>query len=227
MGLTHKLYRALRGLTAKEGVPRGLYQPLVRRRAARTMAGLEGLLLDVGCGRGFYLEEAAASAPGLALVGIDLDAAQLKGFTRSYLDGHGGSKALLVAARAETLPFPSETFDVACCLNTLYNLPSLEVIRTFLLEMARVVKAGGRCIIDIRNRLNPTTALRFKLLRWHDTTLGHPLRTYSTSELEAALRGTGLQIIKEHRIGALKSPFCPVIVFELEKVSPATPEPIR
>lgn len=223
MGLTHKLYRGLRGLTAKEGVPRGLYQPLVRRRAAGALAGLEGLLLDVGCGRGFYLEEAAASAPKLALVGIDQDARQLDGFTRSYLDGHGGSKALLVAARAETLPFASETFDVACCLNTLYNLPTLDVIRTFLMEMARVVKTGGLCIIDIRNRLNPATALRFKLLKWHDTTLGHPLRTYSASELESALSGTGLQIVRQHRIGALRSPFCPIIVFELEK-SPAMPQ---
>ena len=217
MGLIHKLYRTIMGLTAKEGVPRGLYQPRVRSRGALAIAGLEGLLLDVGCGRGFYLEEVARTAPGLRQVGIDCDVDQLKSFTRSHLDSHGCSSTLLAAARAEALPFPAETFDVAACLNTLYNLPSTDVVRGFLLEMARILKPGGLCLIDIRNRWNLPTALRFKLLHWHDTPMSHPLRTYSTSELEAALQGTGLRIVRSHRIGLLKSPFCPIIVFELMK----------
>ncbi len=123
----------------------------------------------------------------------------------------------LVGARAEALPFPDETFEVASCLNTLYNLPSMAVIRTFLLEMARVLKPGGRCLIDIRNRWNLPTALRFRLRHWHDPTVSHPLKAYSTAELEGALEGTGLHPLRLHRIGLLKSPFCPVILFELEK----------
>lgn len=215
----HRLYGAIRGLTSKEGVPRGFYQPRVRRRAALALAGSEGLLLDVGCGRGFYLEEVARSAPGLVLVGLDRDLEQLKSFTRPHLNSHEVSGVLLLGSQAEALPFSEETFDVVCCLNTLYNLPSMEVIRTFLLEMARVLKTGGRCLIDIRNRWNVATTLRFKMLRWHDPTLSHPLKTYFKSELEAGLKGTGLRICKHHRIGILESPFCPIIVFELEKVS--------
>ncbi len=44
-----------------------------------------------------------------------------------------------------------------------------------------------------------------------------PSRVYSAAELEGALEGTGLHPVRLHRIGLLKSPFCPVILFELEK----------
>ncbi|MDA2916147.1 class I SAM-dependent methyltransferase [Nitrospinae bacterium AH_259_B05_G02_I21] len=206
----------MRGLTALEGIPRGFYQPRVRRRAAHALAGRTGRLLDVGCGRGFFLEEVAITAPQLDLAGIDYAVNQLT-FTRAYVDQHAGSAPFLVGARAEALPFPAETFEAASCLNLFYNLPSMAVVRTLLLEMARILKPGGRCLVDVRNRWNLPTVLRYRLLHWHDPTCLHPLKTYTTSELEAALEGTGLRTVRRHRIGLLKSPFCPVIVFELEK----------
>jgi hypothetical protein len=59
--------------------------------------------------------------------------------------------------------------------------------------------------------------LRFQLRHWHDPSFPYSLNAYTTSELEAALEGTGLRTVRRHRIGLLKSPLCPVIVFELEK----------
>ena len=188
MTLIPKLFRAVRGLTAREGIARGFYQPRVRRRAALALVDASGRFLEIGCGREFFLEleEVALTAPKLETVGIDNATDQLRSFTRTYLDNHGGTAAHLVGARAEALPFPDGTFEVASCLNTLYNLPSIDVVRIFLLEMARVLKPGGRCLIDIRNRWNLPTVLRFKLLRWHDPTIAHPLRVYSAAELEGA-----------------------------------------
>lgn len=214
--LIQKLYVKVRGLTAREGIPRGFYQPRVRRRAAHALAGRTGRLLDVGCGRGFFLEEVAIIAPQLGLVGIDYAVNQLT-FTRAYVDQHASSAPLLVGARAEALPFPAETFEAASCLNLFYNLPSMAVVRTLLLEMARILKPGGRCLVDIRNRWNFPTVLRFQLRHWHDPSFPYSLNAYTTSELEAALEGTGLRTVRHHRIGLLKSPLCPVIVFELEK----------
>ena len=182
-----KLFRAVRGLTAREDIARGFYQPRVRHRAALALVGASGRFLEIGCGRGFFLEEVALTAPKLETVGIDNATDQLRSFTRTYLDNHGGTAAHLVGARAEALPFPDGTFEVASCLNTLYNLPSMAVIRIFLLEMARVLKPGGRCLIDIRNRWNLPTALRFRLRHWHDPTFPYHLKTYSTAELEGAL----------------------------------------
>lgn len=217
MTLIPKLFRAVRGLTAREGIARGFYQPRVRHRAALALAGASGRFLEIGCGRGFFLEEVALTAPKLETVGIDNATDQLRSFTRTYLDNHGGTATHLVGARAEALPFPDGTFEAASCLNTLYNLPSMAVIRIFLLEMARVLKPGGRCLIDIRNRWNLPTALRFRLRHWHDPAFPYHLKTYSTAELEGALEGTGLHPVRLHRIGLLKSPLCPVILFELEK----------
>ncbi len=62
--LIQKLYVKVMGLTAQEGIPRGFYQPRVRRSAAHALAGRAGRLLDVGCGRGFFLEEVAITASG-------------------------------------------------------------------------------------------------------------------------------------------------------------------
>ena len=216
--LIQKLYLKVRGLTAQEGIPRGFYQPRVRRSAAHALAGRTGRLLDVGCGQGVFLEEVTITVPQLDLVGIDYAVNQLT-FTRAYVDQHASSAPLLVGARAESLPFPAETFDAASCLNLFYNLPSMAVVRTLLLEMARILKPGGRCLVDIRNRWNLPTALRFRLKYWHDPNYPYPLNAYTTSELEAALVGTGLRTVRRHRIGLLKSPLCPVIVFELEKKS--------
>lgn len=103
--------------------------------------------------------------------------------------------------------------------NTFYNLPTLDMVGAFMKEMARVLKPGGRCIVDIRNRWNLPIALRFKLVRWHDPTYPCPLRVYSLSELDRAARGTSLHPVRYHRIGLLKSPLCPIIVIEMERTS--------
>ena len=108
-----KLFRAVRGLTAREGIGRGFYQPRVRRRAALALVDATGRFLEIGCGRGFFLEEVALTAPKLETVGIDNATDQLRSFTRTYLDNHGGTAAHLVSARAEALPFPDGTYEAA------------------------------------------------------------------------------------------------------------------
>src|SRR5262249_5293980 len=86
-------------------------------------------LLDVGCGRGIQLRQAAEK--GCWVAGVDLDGDALATCKRSGLT--------VVQARAEALPFQSEKFDGIICKVVL---PLTDEART-LSEFARVLKPHG------------------------------------------------------------------------------------
>ena len=71
-------------------------------------------LLDVGCGRGYWLNRVADARPALALTGCDLkdEVATLK--TAAYVRGS-----------IYALPFPDNAFDVVTCHHTIEHLREL------------------------------------------------------------------------------------------------------
>lgn len=113
-------------------------------------------VLDVGCGRGLLLIEAAKRLPYGRAVGIDL---------WSQIDqGDNNQDATMKNARIEgvedrieihhgdmcAMPFPDGSFDVVVGIQAVHNIESPAGRRQAAQEIARVLKPGGRAaIVDI------------------------------------------------------------------------------
>lgn len=94
-------------------------------------------ILDVGCGKGALMRKLAEH--GAKPVGADPAATTLTPLA--------ASPALrIVAAGAEKLPFPNCEFDGAVFLNSFHHVP-VELMDAALVEVARVVKSGGKIVI--------------------------------------------------------------------------------
>jgi ubiquinone/menaquinone biosynthesis C-methylase UbiE len=102
---------------------------------------LEGQrLLDVGCGDGVYLIEAARL--GAAATGVDRSEAMLITARRHAADH--GVEVELRQGDAHALPFDDGTFDVVVAITMLCLVPDAAKAVN---EMARVTVPGGRVII--------------------------------------------------------------------------------
>lgn len=91
-------------------------------------------ILDIGCGAGQTLI-ASNLAPEQRAVGVDVDADAL------MMGRQIDRSILLVCARAESLPLPSEAFDLVI---SRVALPYTDIPRA-VREIRRVLKRGGRC----------------------------------------------------------------------------------
>ncbi len=100
-------------------------------------------VVDVGCGTGRLLEQMRATLPGARLTGVDMSAAYI---------GHGarrlrGADVDLRVGNAEHLPFEDQSFDAVVSVFMFHELPR-NVRRRVFAEMRRVLKPGGRLVIE-------------------------------------------------------------------------------
>ena len=93
---------------------------------------LKGRTLDIGCGTGYDLK--------LLEDAVGLDPSQ------KMLDMAKSAGKELVLGKAESLPFPDESFDNAICLFGTLNMCDY---RKAIAEMGRVVKPGGLVVISV------------------------------------------------------------------------------
>ena len=96
-------------------------------------------LLDVGCGTGAAVREAAATIE--RAVGVDLSPGMID---RARALGAGLGNAEFVAGDSEALPFGDGEFTAVLCTTSFHHYPRPEVA---LREMARVLAPGGRLAI--------------------------------------------------------------------------------
>jgi ubiquinone/menaquinone biosynthesis C-methylase UbiE len=106
----------------------------VRGRDQRKLA-----MLDVACGTGRFLGQAAQAFPALPMTGIDLSAAYIEE-ARRHLAGR--RNIALMEGNAEALPFPDASQDIVTSVFLYHELPR-EVRRAVSAEIARVLKPGG------------------------------------------------------------------------------------
>lgn len=104
----------------------------------------EGLqLLDVGCGTGHHM--AALRQRGFEVAGIDAS----KEMLRHARVNNPGSE--IHEADTEKLPFPDHSFDFVLSVEVLRHLPRSA---PSVLEMARVLRPGGICLVTATPLLN-------------------------------------------------------------------------
>lgn len=122
--------------------------------------------LDVGCGFGRHLYQAAAH--GAEMVGVD--------FSRAIESAHQNTKHLpnvhLVEADIYALPFVEAGFDFVYCIGVLHHLPDPP---GGLNALAFLVKPGGALFIWVYSKSRRATILFLDLLRAVTTRLPHPL----------------------------------------------------
>jgi ubiquinone/menaquinone biosynthesis C-methylase UbiE len=101
-------------------------------------------VLDIGCGPGVFMQEAARR--GHRISGIDISNEML-GRAKDKLKQYDGL-ASCQQADIENMPFGNETSDVVMCLGVL---PYLRNDRGAIKEIDRVLKRGGMVIIVLSN----------------------------------------------------------------------------
>jgi ubiquinone/menaquinone biosynthesis C-methylase UbiE len=115
-------------------------------------------VLDVGCGRGLFLIEAARRLTTGKAIGVDIwQKADLSGNhpdrTRENAQAEGVADRVEVQdGDARALPFPDATFDKVVSSVALHNIYDANERNKAIAEIARVLKPGGQVlIVDIRH----------------------------------------------------------------------------
>jgi ubiquinone/menaquinone biosynthesis C-methylase UbiE len=140
-------------------------------------------LLDIGCGDGRALRALARRVQPLALVGVDVDPAQLAAARRTFAKTDFAVQ--LHEAGAQALPLPAQTYDVVTSFGCLHHVPEW---RRAVAEVARVLRHGG--VFYALEFYRPL--LELPLLRM---LLPHPPARFTHTDLLAALASEGLVVL--------------------------------
>ena len=101
-----------------------------------------GRVLDVGTGRGGFVEELIAELKDCdEIIGIDIDGDLSEGFRKRFADY---PRVRFQQADALSLPFEDESFDTVSVAGSLHHLSDP---RIGLREMMRVLRRGGHLIL--------------------------------------------------------------------------------
>ncbi len=119
------------------------YQNMLRLTGEALAPRNGELIFDAGCGTGNLLARLTGSNKKLSLVGADSSPVMLKRATIK-LAGSRSPVTLLQLDLNDKLPFESDTFNAAACINVLYILDQPVLL---LKELHRVLKKNGRLII--------------------------------------------------------------------------------
>jgi SAM-dependent methyltransferase len=130
-------------------------------------------VLDVGCGRGLLLVGAAKRLKAGSAVGVDLwQAEDLSGnradvpLENAALEGVG-ERVSVQTADMRQLPFPDASFDVVVSRAAIHNVYDKPGRRRAIAEIARVLKPGGRALINDIRHLDEYAA-SFAAAGWRD-----------------------------------------------------------
>ncbi len=111
------------------------------------------MVLDVGCGRGLLLIEAAKHLTTGTAVGIDIwsqtdqSANRPESTWRNALAEEVADRIQVKDADARQLPFDDKSFDTVLSSLVLHNIPDRSGRAQAVQEIARVLKPGGRAVI--------------------------------------------------------------------------------
>lgn len=141
-------------------------------------------VLDVGCGDGVLAQ--AFAGRGAKVTGVDTSARMIAA-ARKRAERQGENVSFEIA-RAEVLPFETDTFDVAVAIAVLCFV---EDAQRALDEMARVLKPGGRLIVGELGRYNTWAFVR-RIKGWLGNAVWRSAHFRSPSELRRLAIRAGL-----------------------------------
>ncbi|MES2437515.1 MAG: methyltransferase domain-containing protein [Verrucomicrobiota bacterium] len=151
-------------------------------------------VLDVGCGTGTLLIEAAKRiGPGGLAHGIE-PSTEMVAHARKKAEAQAVTVSVMEGS-ADHLTFPDASFDVVFCTMVLHHLPSAMQAAT-ILEMIRVLRPTGRIVIvDLQRPKTIKAALSL-------VTLVHQFGSHATTpdwqRIEPLLKQYGVHHINTH-----------------------------
>jgi SAM-dependent methyltransferase len=142
-------------------------------------------VLDVGCGKGFFVKELQKRQ--FQVEGIDLSATAVEAGTRSGVPG-------LRSGRIEEQRDWNSAFDAVTCFATIEHLLDPH---TFVREIRRVLKPGGFLFMDtgVGNNLLDRSSPGF--VQWYDPP--QHIFVFSTAGMERLLRDCGFEAARFDR----------------------------
>ncbi len=175
------------------------YDRIFRRYSSATLGkALEAIpldsqswLLDVACGTGLLAEMLLTRRPNLHFTGVDISPQMLQQAQSRlpYLPG----KYEWLAGCAESLPVPSDRFDVLTCTNAFHLVQNPQAA---LAEFRRVLKPGGVIVIV-------DWCLDFRVMRLREAALRVADRQKRSllhlSEMVALVQHSGFQVQQQER----------------------------
>ena len=195
----------------------GYWHSLVRKKVLSLCAEKKGNVLEVCCGEGLFLLSLAERHSDLAIWGVDYDAVRVK-MAKDRMQVRALGNVKLSYQDATALNFPDGYFDAVVCINTFFNLASLDEVKKVLLQMKRVCKESGSLIFDFRNSLNLPLKLKYRCAFSYDATVRNlPLRAYSPEEIISLLKELNLSIYLTQGVGFPIKRFAPIIIVEVKK----------
>lgn len=98
-------------------------------------------ILDIGCAKGYFVYDLSQEISGLEAFGMDVS---------EYALSHAKPeiKDKLLLGSAHQLPFPDDSFDAVCAINTIHNLEPVECQKA-IKEIVRVCKYPQNCFIQV------------------------------------------------------------------------------
>ncbi len=103
-----------------------------------------GRVLDIGCGGGGFLREMLSLAPHAFFCGVDYSPLSVKRTRRMNRDAICAGRLDVREGSVSSLPWNSNSFDLATASETIYFWPDPE--KDFQ-EVARILKPGGRFVV--------------------------------------------------------------------------------
>ncbi len=200
--------------------------PAFARRAGIILENLDlsagQMVLDAGCGRGFYVKVLDKLGLRLKIFGVDLNEKYLK-VGRQIC----GSAVHLLRADIVALPFESRSFDRIIASEILEHIPD---DNKALAELFRVLKPGGKMLLSVPNRKYPffwdpfnwVLERLFKThvppdIWWLAGIWADHRRLYPAKELETKLKKAGFSIKKEWEATFYCFPFSHFLFYALGK----------
>jgi len=159
-------------------------------------------ILEIGCGRGFYLNVLSKVFPKLDITGIDLNEKYLS-VAKRFINNN---KVKLIKADATKLPFANKTFDRIIATEILEHIPNDQKA---ISEIYRVLKPGGMVMVTVPNTnypflWDPTNWILERIFKWHlpsniwwlSGIWADHVRLYGEKELKDKIEKKGFKVQK-------------------------------
>jgi ubiquinone/menaquinone biosynthesis C-methylase UbiE len=132
----------------------GRWKAIARDVIARYGLGVGSRVLDLGCGKGFFVNDLMEECHGLEAVGSEVSDYGIE-------HAHGLSRGRIQKSSADAIPFPDAHFDFVSAFNVLHFLTP-DRVEVALAEMMRVGK--GKSFLQVDSFRNDRE--RRRLMAW-------------------------------------------------------------